>query len=123
MVRQTIKNPSNLQIVWDDGVMLVFSFTAADGYETVNCGIAHLDPHTQVGRTQVLSPITAVQIAVPEQFYGDPQTWIETIKSAARGSIPNIQIDYEDQVGIFYNSWNLNSQSSFALQVLYSLAG
>jgi hypothetical protein len=122
MVRQTIKNPSNLQIVWDDGVMLVFSFTAADGYETVNCGIAHLDPHTQVGRTQVLSPITAVQIAVPEQFYGDPQTWIETIKSAARGSFTNIQIDYDDQLIMGYTSWMFDPPS-FGLKVLYSLAG
>jgi hypothetical protein len=123
MVMQTVKNPSNLQIVWDDGVMLVFSFTAADGVATINCGIVHLAPHIQVGRAP--PPTSAIQISMQEsgQLYGDPQTWIETIKSAARGSIPNIQIDYEDQVGIFYNSWNLNSQSSFALQVLYSLAG
>jgi hypothetical protein len=122
MVRQTIKNPSNLRIVWDDGVMLVFAFTAADGYETLNCGIAHLDPHTQVGRTQVLVPITAVQIAGPEQFYGDPQTWIETIKSASRGSSTNIQIDYDDQLIMGYTSWMLNPPS-FTLQALYSLAG
>jgi hypothetical protein len=42
MVRQTVKNPSNLQIVWDDGAVLVFSFAgaAADGGATVSCGIA-----------------------------------------------------------------------------------
>src|SRR5271163_824400 len=125
MVRQTVKNPSNLQIVWDDGVMLVFSFTAADGITTVNCGIVHLAPDSQTAGFQ--SPINTIQNIIRNsiQIYGDPQTWVETIKSAARGRLPNIQIDYDDQFIITYasNSLVVSNPPSFTLQVLYSLAG
>jgi hypothetical protein len=125
MVRQTIKNPSNLQIVWDDGVMLVFSFTAADGRTTVNCGIVHLAPDSQTAGFQ--SSISTIQNIIRNsiQIYGDPRTWVETIKSAVRGRLPNIQIDYDDQFIITYtcNSWVVADPPSFTLQILYSVAG
>jgi hypothetical protein len=130
MVRQTIKNPSNLQIVWDDGLMLVFSFTAADGYETVNCGIVHLAPDSQTAGLQTAgfpSSINTIQNIIRNsiQIYGDPQTWVGTIKSAVRGRLPNIQIDYDDQNIITYtsNSSIVDNPPSFTMQVLYSLAG
>jgi hypothetical protein len=126
MARQTVKNPSNLQIVWDDGAVLVFSFAgaAADGGATINCGIVHLAPHLQVPELS-LRPINAIQNTIQHsgQLYADPQTWIETIKGAARGRFPNIQIDYDDQFAIQYTSYVFSNPPSFTLQFLYSLAG
>ena len=126
MARQTVKNPSNLQIVWDDGAVLVFSFAgaAADGGATVSCGIVHLVPHLQVPQLS-LSPIAAIQNTLQHsaQLYADPQTWIETIKGAARGSLQSIQIDYDDRVTIQYTSYVFDNPPSFTLQFLYRLAG
>ncbi len=126
MARQTLKNPSNLQIVWDDGAVLVFSFAgaAADGGAAVSCGIVHFVPHLQVPELS-LSPIAAIQNTIQHsgQLYADPQTWIETIKGAARGNIPKIQIDYDDRVTIQYTSYIFDNPPSFTLQFLYSLAG
>ena len=127
MPRQTVKNPSNLQIVWDDGFVLVFSFAgaAADGAATYTCGIMHQRPQMQLQLTPPLIRLIPLQniILRADQIYADPGTWIETIKYAARSNNSNIQIDYDDVAYFMYTSFVASDPPTFNLNLLYSLAG
>ena len=108
----------NVNIEWDDGVMIVFSFPGASG--TLYCGFPHIVPawQNQSGtQTQVSSTVQSiVQSAV--QISGDPATWVETVKYGARGN--KIDVVYDDTINVNYTTQTANP---FQLQQLYSIHG
>jgi hypothetical protein len=105
-------------IIWDDSVVVVFSFQ--DGGSTFNCGFVHLGLQFQtvVGSATQVSQILQTTTQQGIQVSNDPQTWIETLKFGHRGN--QIQIVYDDSTNVNYT--NMLAQP-FQLQVLYSLSG
>ena len=107
-------------IEWDDSVVFVFSFTDGNGNKQF-AGFVHMQlalaiaqgSNTQV--TQVLQQVNQQQI----QFTTDPQSWIETVKNAARNK-SQITIVFDDTLNTAYTT---QTAANFQLQVLFSLAG
>lgn len=106
-------------INWDDSVVMVFSFQ--DGGTTYYCGFTHVGvalQNTVGSQTQINSIVQTIsQNAL--QISADPQTWVETIKTGARGTSA-ISIVYDDSTNIPYTT---NTAQNFQLQILYSVAG
>ena len=117
MSQQTASNVS-VNIEWDDGVVIVFSFQGNSG--TLYGGFPHVVPawQNQTGtQTQVSARVqTITQQAV--QISGDPATWVETIKYGARGN--HITIVYDDSTNTNYTT---EIATTFALQQLFSIHG
>jgi hypothetical protein len=115
--------PVNTAVQWDDGVVFVFSFS----HQQVNrtCGIFHnvISVQSSQGvQTFVSQLLQSIQQGAL-QVSADPQTWIETVKNASRGTTNNqIVISYDDNVQFPYTP-AVPSPPNFQLQFLYSLAG
>ena len=105
--------------------MFVFSFnvaTADGGTTQVFCGFPHviLSGAVVTGtQTQVNAILAAIQ-QTQVQAALDPQTWIETVKAAARGGAPNMVVTYEDSISTIYTT---QTNKPFQLQQLFSIAG
>jgi hypothetical protein len=110
----------NVQIVWDDSVVLVFSFQGPSGQ--LNAGFMHQIfsvQLTQGSQTQISQTLQSVQQS-SVQLALDPATWVETVKTGARGTSNPITVVYDDTLSVHYT----NSQAQgFDLQLLYSIAG
>lgn len=122
---------SGFKVVWDDGVMFIFSFTGVTG-ETLLCGFPHevlavanlTGSQTQV--SAILAQVTSAQV----QVSADPATWVETVKTAARGSSGTQTVTYDDSISTTYTTTLLSGNplaptpgQNFILQLLYSIAG
>lgn len=123
MTVQTARAPFTVE--WDDSVMFVFSFsfgTPDGGTTTFFCGFPHVVlsgavvTGTQTQVSQILATIQQTQI----QAALDPQTWIETVKSAARGTAPNMVVTFEDSISSLFTT---QTGKNFTLQQLFSIAG
>lgn len=108
----------SVAIEWDDSVVMVFSFQ--DGRSTYYGGFTHVGISLQntVGSQTQINSITQTISQNAVQISADPQTWVETIKTGARGS--KITIVYDDSTNIPYTT---NTAQNFQLQILYSVAG
>jgi hypothetical protein len=110
----------NVQIVWDDSVVLVFSFQGPGGQ--LFAGFVHqifsfqLTAGTQ---TQVTSILQTLQQQAVQQAL-DPQTWVETLKTGARGTANPITVVFDDTINVIYTT---ATNQSFQLQQLFSVAG
>jgi hypothetical protein len=112
-----------VNIEWDDSVVLVFSFThngtkffAGFGHQVISV------QNTTGTQTQVSTILQNIQ-QTSVQFALDPATWVETVKTGARGSGPTpstIIVVYDDSTSRPYTT--LTNQP-FQLQILYSIAG
>lgn len=108
----------NVSIVWDDGVVIVFSFAGASG--TLYGGFPHVVPawQSQTGtQTQVSATVQSI-VQSAMQISGDPGTWVETIKASARGN--KIDVVYDDTINFNDTTQTANP---YQLQHLYSIAG
>jgi hypothetical protein len=121
MTTQTVQvSPT---ILWDDGVVFVFSFPGAGG-SVVTSGFAHevLSSQATIGQqTQIAHFLQAIN-QNSSQVATDPATWIETIKNAARNPSPSntIQIVYDDGASIIYTT---ATNQSFQIALLFSISG
>jgi hypothetical protein len=119
MSTQTVTvNPA---IEWDDSVVFVFSFTGANGLKTF-AGFVHQQiqfSSAQGSQTQVNAILQIVQ-QQGIQVSTDPQTWIETIKNAARSSSSQIVVTYDDATNVTYTT---QTNVSFQLQQLFGVTG
>jgi hypothetical protein len=110
----------NVQIVWDDSVVLVFSFQGPSGQ--LFAGFMHQIfsvQLTQGSQTQISPILQSVQQS-SVQLALDPATWVETVKTGARGTSNPITVVYDDTINVSYT----NSQAQpFQLQQIYSIAG
>ena len=103
-------------IEWDDGVVFIFSF----GDPTLYAGVVHVQvaqataSGTQTQVSAILQTLNQTQI----QVASDPQSWLDTVKTAARGG-KAINITY-DTAFVHYTT---QIATSYDLQLLYSLAG
>ena len=110
----------NVTIEWDDSVVLVFSFT--HNGKKFFAGFVHqvisvqMTTGTQTQVTTILQNIQQNSI----QFAMDPATWVETVKTGARGTSNTINVVYDDSTSQPYTT--LTNQS-FQLQILHSIAG
>lgn len=118
MTTQTVSAQPNIE--WDDSVVFVFSFPDSGGNKQF-AGFVHIQvaiasavgSNTQV--TQAVQVVNQQQI----QFSTDPQSWIETVKNAARNN-GSIVITYDDSINQLYTT---QTTQSFQLQQLYSITG
>lgn len=113
---QTVQTSVNIE--WDDGVVMVFSFAASGG--KMFCGFVHQVLAVQVtsgSQTQVSAVLSTVQQQAV-QVSVDPQTWVETVKNAARGGKATIVFD--DSTNTNYTT---QTAQSFQLQLLHSISG
>lgn len=110
----------NVQIVWDDSVVLVFSFQV--GGQTLFAGFMHQIFQIQVtqGSQTQISPILQSVQQQSIQLAMDPATWVETIKTGARGTNNPIAVVYDDTINVNYTN---SLAQPFQLQQLYSIAG
>lgn len=128
MALQTANSPFTVE--WDDGAMFIFSFVAAGtklfcGFPHQVLSVASLSG-TQTQVTAILQQINQQQV----QLTADPATWIETVKTGARGSTTQT-VSYDDNLTVSYTTTLLSGGSppatqpgqNFTLQVLYSIAG
>lgn len=109
---------TTVDIEWDDGAVIVFSFQGASGQ--VFCGFPHsvVALQNQTGtQTQVTATLQNVQQSAI-QVSADPATWVETVKQGARGG--KITIEYDDQTNVNYTTF---TNKIFTLQQLFSIAG
>jgi IPT/TIG domain len=111
------------KILWDDGVVFVFSFPDASG-SAVTCGFMHVVLSSQVTtgqQTQISNFLQAIN-QNSSQVATDPATWIETIKNAARNPSPSntIHIVYDDGTSITYTT---ATNQSFTLALLFDVGG
>lgn len=110
--------PVPVKIEWDDGAVMVFSFGGNGG--TTYCGFLHVIPAAQVqwGTQTAISQSVQTLQQTAIQATGDPQTWVETVKNAARGG--KATIVYDDSINVNYTT---QTTQSFQLQLLYSICG
>jgi hypothetical protein len=108
------------RIEWDDSVVFVFSFV--DGGTRFFAGFVHqqLSQATVVGSQTQVSSILAQIVQTQLQVASDPQSWLDTVKSASRNNTA-IEIRYEDAISTVYTTQFANL--SFTLQQLFSLMG
>ena len=99
-------------------MVIVFSFQ--DGGSTYYGGFTHVGVALQntVGSQTQINSITQTISQSAVQISADPQTWVETIQTGARGG--KITIVFDDSTNIPYTT---NTAMTFQLQILYSLAG
>ena len=108
---------TQVAVEWDDSVMFVFSFF--DGTNTQRfAGFAHTGVQVQSGTntqvTQIQQAVSAIQVS------NDPQTWIETVKNAARNTSARLEIVFDDSTTTPFTTV---TNRIFALAQLFSLAG
>ena len=104
------------QIEWDDSVVFVFSWNNQQFY----AGFVHLQVAvaSAVGTTTQVSAILQQLQQTQVQFSSDPQSWLETVKNAARNS-KNITITFDAN----FVPYTTQTGQNFDLQQLYSIAG
>lgn len=127
-------------IVWDDGFMFIFSFDdPANPGQTLFCGFPHqvLSVASQAGTQIQVSPIQSQITNLQFQVSADPATWVETIKTAARGGGQQpggAQVSYDDSISSTYTQQlvvpatagspaTVTQGTAFTLQLLYSIVG
>ena len=111
--------------------MFIFSFTDVTGTQLF-CGFPHevlavanlAGTQTQV--TAILAQVNSAQV----QVSADPATWVETVKTGARGSSGTQTVSYDDSITTNYTTTLLSGNplaatpgQNFTLQLLYSVAG
>ena len=108
-----------LNIEWDDSVVIVFSFTGADG-STVFSGFPHLVPAwaSQVGQQVQISKTVQTIQQTQLQVSADPATWVETVKQGARDK-GAATVVYDDS----FVHYTTPIGTSYDLHVLYSITG
>jgi hypothetical protein len=118
MTIQTVTSP--LAIAWDDSVVFVFSFNGVAG--PLFGGFVHQILALQFTTGSQTQVSTALQIVQQQgvQVSLDPQTWIETIKTAARTPGATATVVYDDALSAVYTT---GSNQSFTLQQLFSVSG
>lgn len=116
MTIQTVQ--SDITIDWDDSVVMVFSFDTPGG--RMACGFVHqvLSVQSQSGNQTQVSAILQLVQQVGIQVSLDPQTWVETVKNAARSDPATIVFD--DTESVIYTT---QTNQSFTLQSLFSVHG
>jgi len=110
----------NVKLVWDDSVVLVFSFQDTGG--TYNAGFIHQVlsvQQTQGTQTQLTKILQTIQ-QQSFQLALDPATWVETVKNGSRGTTNPITVVYDDSTNISYTTF---TNQTFQLQELYSISG
>jgi hypothetical protein len=114
----TVQSPLAVPAIeWDDGVVFVFSWNDRQFFG----GFVHLQisAANAVGSATQISSIVQQVVQNQIQAASDPQSWLDTVKNAARNN-KQITITFEDSVSIPYTTLtNLN----FNLQTLFSVAG
>ena len=121
MSTQTVTTSVNIE--WDDGAVMVFSFS--DGGTTFFCGFVHQIPALQIQTgTQTQSKINPDVQTLQQQAFQvtlDPQTWVETVKFAHRDQKTNkLTIVYDDSTNFGYTTL---TQKVFQLQAVFSICG
>lgn len=108
---------TQVAIEWDDSVMFVFSFNDSTNTQRF-AGFPHMGVQVQSGTntqvTRILQTVSAVQVS------NDPQTWIETVKNAARNPNAQLKIVFDDSTSTPFTTV---TNQSFSLQLLFSIAG
>lgn len=104
-------------VEWDDSVVFVFSWNNRQFF----AGFAHLQIAlaNAVGTTTQITSILQQLVQTQVQASSDPQSWLDTVKNAARNG-KGITITFEDAVSAVYTT---QTAQSFTLQQLFSLAG
>jgi hypothetical protein len=128
MALKTAHSPFTVE--WDDGAMFIFSFD--DAGTKLFCGFPHQVVSvaslsgTQTQVSAILQQINQAQV----QVTADPATWIETVKTGARGSSTTQTVSYDDSITSNYTTTLLSGSppaptlgQNFTLQLLYSIAG
>jgi hypothetical protein len=107
------------QIEWDDGVVFVFSWNSQQFF----AGFVHLQiaVANAVGTTTQVSAILQQLQQTQVQFSSDPQSWLETVKNAARATNPTKPINITFDTN--FVPYTTQTGQSFNLQQLYSIAG
>jgi hypothetical protein len=110
----------NVSLEWDDSVVLVFSFTHNGTKQFAGFGHQVISLQSTTGtQTQVSAILQNIQ-QTAVQFAVDPATWVETVKTGARGNSNPITIVYDDSTSQPYTT---QTAQPFQLQILYSIAG
>jgi hypothetical protein len=131
MGKETAGTPFTIE--WDDGAMFIFSFTDANGSKQF-CGFPHqaLGLANLQGTQTQINAITQQIVQSQVQVTTDPATWIETVKTGARGGGGGKQmVTYDDTISTQYTATLLAPGTppsvmpgpNFTLQVLYSITG
>lgn len=110
---------TNLTIEWDDSVVIVFSFQDGAG-ATWYGGFVHQIFSIQMTsgtQTQVSTILQSIQQTAIQQAL-DPGTWVETVKTGARGG--KVTVVYDDVINVPYTT---QTAQSFQLALIYSIAG
>jgi hypothetical protein len=108
---------TKVAVEWDDSVMFVFSFYDS-GNTQYFAGFQRTGVQVQSGTSTQVSKIQQNVAAV--QVSNDPQTWIETVKNAARNSSAQLAIVFDDSTSTPFTTL---TSTNFSLQLLYSIAG
>jgi hypothetical protein len=112
---QTLNVVPNIE--WDDGVMFVFSWNQGQtlaGFTHIQISLANaVGSQTQV--SALVQQISQSQV----QFASDPQSWLDTVKTAYRGG-KAIAVTFDDSVSANYTT---ATGRIFSLQQLFSIAG
>ena len=103
MALQTANAPFTIE--WDDGAMFIFSFTGAGGTKLF-CGFPHqpLALANQQGTQTQVNAITQQIVQSQVQVTTDPATWIETVKTGARGGGGTQTVSYDDTISVPYTA-------------------
>ena len=116
MSTQTLNVVPNIE--WDDGVMFVFSWNQGQtlaGFTHIQISLANaVGSQTQV--SALVQQISQSQV----QFASDPQSWLDTVKTAARSGKATIAVTFDDSVSANYTT---ATGRIFILQQLFSVAG
>jgi hypothetical protein len=115
---QSVFIQDKIKIEWDDGSVIIFSFTGGDG-KTYTCGFPHVVSagQSQVGtQTQVSKTVQTIQQNAL-QISLDPATWVETVKQGARSG--GVLIVYDDSTSVPYST----PLTNYDLYNLYSITG
>ena len=113
-----IQSPSVVpSIEWDDSVVFVFSWNNQQFF----AGFVHLQiaVASAVGTTTQITNILQQLAQTQIQASSDPQSWLDTVKNAARNG-KAITVVFDDATSTVYTS---QTNQSFTLQQLFSLAG
>jgi hypothetical protein len=100
MTTQAVTSP--LKVEWDDSVVMVFSFNGPSG--RVFCGFVHQILALQFvtgNQTQLSAAIQVIQ-QQGIQASLDPQSWVETVKTGARGA--QVTVTYDDTNSVIYTT-------------------
>jgi hypothetical protein len=119
---QTVSATPNIE--WDDSVVFVFSFNAPTGdggSQQFFCGFVHMQLQLAVAVGSSVQVTAIVQQTNQQQiqFASDPQSWLDTVKNAARNG-KTLSIVFEDAISVPYTTQTVQN---FTLQQLFSLAG